>query len=328
MSKSRRTLSLVMIVKDEEEALGRCLASAESLVDEIIVVDTGSTDSTVSIAEEAGAKILHHPWEQDFSAPRNTGLEAATSDWILHLDADEEIVASQSDMATLLGDKYLHGYFVNLVNGSDVSALSEPKEIFPAIRLFRNLPELRYQKPIHEQIIINNETRRGYAEGISILHYGPYLGRSTANKFKRNTTILEAAIKKEPENGYFQSMIGREYFLSEDYEAALGHYQAAIDIVGATKSWSPPVFRDMAYCLHRVKRTGEAMGLLRDLSGTFPLYTDFVFMEGMILWEVGDNSSAKNAFLRCIKMGDPPTDSPSMGGTGTWRAENALKRCE
>ncbi len=72
-----------MIAKDEEASIGRALSSVKDICDEIIVVDTGSTDSTKSIAESFGAIVLDHPWEDDFSAPRNTGLEAATGDWIM-----------------------------------------------------------------------------------------------------------------------------------------------------------------------------------------------------------------------------------------------------
>lgn len=82
-----------MIVKDEEQQLGRCLKSAISFVDEIIIVDTGSTDQTCEIATSYGARIYHHPWEGNFSKHRNQSLEYARGRWIFQLDADEELVA-------------------------------------------------------------------------------------------------------------------------------------------------------------------------------------------------------------------------------------------
>src|SRR3954454_17988622 len=86
------TLSLCMIVKDEEEWLERCLAAAKPAVDEIIIVDTGSIDRTVEIAESFGATVLHHEWTGSFSDARNVSIEAATGDWIMYLDADEVLV--------------------------------------------------------------------------------------------------------------------------------------------------------------------------------------------------------------------------------------------
>lgn len=80
-----------MMVKNEEEMLPRCLNSIKHLIDELIVVDTGSTDKTIEIAESFGAKIYHHPWENNFSKHRNQSLGYATGDWIIQIDADEEL---------------------------------------------------------------------------------------------------------------------------------------------------------------------------------------------------------------------------------------------
>ena len=86
-------ISACMMVKNEEEMLPRCLNSIKHLIDELIVVDTGSTDKTIEIAESFGAKIYHHPWENNFSKHRNQSLGYATGDWILLVDADEELNA-------------------------------------------------------------------------------------------------------------------------------------------------------------------------------------------------------------------------------------------
>ena len=80
-----------MIVKNEADNLPRCLNSVANIVDEIIIVDTGSTDKTVEIAERYNARVYHHPWENSFSKARNYSLKYATCDWILYLDADEEL---------------------------------------------------------------------------------------------------------------------------------------------------------------------------------------------------------------------------------------------
>jgi glycosyltransferase involved in cell wall biosynthesis len=91
MKNNNPTLSLCMIVKNEEKFLPRCMESIKGLVDEIIIVDTGSTDSTIEIAKRYNAKIYHHQWENSFSKARNYSLKYATCKWILILDADEEV---------------------------------------------------------------------------------------------------------------------------------------------------------------------------------------------------------------------------------------------
>src|SRR4029077_18021100 len=84
-------LSAAIIVKDEADHLDACLSSLHGLVDEIVVVDTGSTDGSVAVAERHGAVVAHEPWRGDFSAPRNRSLDLATGDWILYIDADERV---------------------------------------------------------------------------------------------------------------------------------------------------------------------------------------------------------------------------------------------
>src|SRR5512141_1205846 len=102
-------LSLCMIMRDEEEHLARCLRSVQGVVDEIVIVDTGSVDRSIEVAESFGARILNEEWKGDFSAPRNTGIDAATGDWILVLDADEELVDG-SRLRELLHDEAIEGY--------------------------------------------------------------------------------------------------------------------------------------------------------------------------------------------------------------------------
>ena len=87
----RNEVSLCMIVKNEENYLPNCLNSIKDIVDEIIVVDTGSTDKTVDIAKSFGAKVYYFPWRNNFSEARNESLKYATKDWILILDADDEL---------------------------------------------------------------------------------------------------------------------------------------------------------------------------------------------------------------------------------------------
>ena len=128
-----------------------CLEPSTQHVDELIVVDTGSTDRTVEIAESFGAKVLHFPWNGSFSDARNVGLDAATGDWILYLDADEHVVAEDAPkLRALLGETWREGFYLAETNytGGDESG---PAVTHMALRLFRNRPEYRFVGRIHEQ---------------------------------------------------------------------------------------------------------------------------------------------------------------------------------
>src|SRR5262245_32836118 len=168
-----KRLSLCMIMRDEEEHLARCLRSVQGVADEVVIVDTGSTDRSVRIAESFGARVLHEPWRGDFAAPRNTSIDAATGDWILILDADEELIDGAA-LLPLLEDEGLEGYCLREVNfiGEEVGVEAVVNSAF---RLFRNRPEYRYDGALHEQIMGRVDPQGGVTTrfcGVEIHHYG------------------------------------------------------------------------------------------------------------------------------------------------------------
>jgi len=137
--------SLCMIVKDEESTLSKCLDSAKKFVNEIIILDTGSTDKTVQIAQGYGAKVHHFEWCNDFSAARNQALKYVTGDWVLVLDADEtlapEIIPQLRE--AIQREEYL---LINLVR-EEIGAAQSPYSMVS--RLFRNHPDIIFSRPYH-----------------------------------------------------------------------------------------------------------------------------------------------------------------------------------
>ncbi|MDO8740585.1 MAG: polysaccharide deacetylase family protein [Candidatus Woesearchaeota archaeon] len=183
------TLSACMIVKNEENVIKRCLDSIKDIADEIIVVDTGSEDKTIEIAESFGAKIIKHEWKNDFSEARNAYLQSAASDWILTIDADEVI-----DRKDLLNIKRIMEFedfdafrlmlFNYSNNENDVGwvKLSEKREGYSGYlpielaRLFRNNKKYRYEGAVHEAIensIMKNKGRISSID-IPIHHFGGF----------------------------------------------------------------------------------------------------------------------------------------------------------
>src|SRR3954467_3292702 len=146
------TLSLAMIVRDEEEMLPRSLAAAKDAVDEIIVVDTGSTDRTVEIAKSFGAKVIEREWTGSFADARNASFDAATGDWIMFLDADEVLVADDAErLREVLGRTWREAFY--LVETNFTGELGDGTAVtHNALRVFRNRPEYRFEGRIHEQI--------------------------------------------------------------------------------------------------------------------------------------------------------------------------------
>ena len=141
------TLSACIIARDEEEVLGRCLNSVRALADEIVVVDTGSTDATVALAERYGARIGHFDWCDDFAAARNVSLELATGDWILWLDADDYLLPEDAEKVrqakALDLDQAL--YFTLVNEGSEQTR-------FRQLKMFPNRADIRFELPVYENV--------------------------------------------------------------------------------------------------------------------------------------------------------------------------------
>lgn len=195
----RVTISACLIVKDEQKMLPDCLASIRDWVDEIIVVDTGSTDDTVSIAKDYGAKLYHKAWTGDFSAARNYSLEQATGDWILVIDADERFVPEDVPrVRQLLNDDKHKILSINVFN---VYGEKEDTTTFlPSIRLFRRALNLRYEGIVHNRLELPPDVPVARAP-LRIKHLGYDLSPEQMNrKFLRSKALLEKQLAENPDD--------------------------------------------------------------------------------------------------------------------------------
>jgi tetratricopeptide (TPR) repeat protein len=213
------TVAAALTVRNEERFLSGCLQSLRGCVDEIIVVDTGSEDASIDISTDAGAVVLHHKWDQDFSAARNAGLDAVTCDWVLYIDADERLhlprggaVADYLDAAAIAAN----------VRFRPKTGYTRYRES----RLFRNDRRLRFTGRIHETFvpllreISERENLPIIQSDIEIDHLG-YDG-DQSEKHARNLPLLQAAVRANPDRVYYW------YHLAETL-AALGRTEEALD---------------------------------------------------------------------------------------------------
>ncbi len=185
-----------MIVKDEEKFLPTCLESVKDYVDEIIIVDTGSTDKTVEIAKGYNAKIFHHAWENSFGKARNYSLKYATCDWVLILDADEEVDKEDAH-------KLREAIKDNSANVIYLPVISKPirgknTSIANSERIFKNHLDFHYEGIIHNNLKYSGPTKKA---NIRIYHYGyNHDDEQMERKFIRTSTLLKEQIKNDPEN--------------------------------------------------------------------------------------------------------------------------------
>ncbi|MDJ0579951.1 tetratricopeptide repeat protein [Crocosphaera sp.] len=209
-------LSLCMIVKNEEVILSKCLESVQNVVDEMVVMDTGSTDKTVEIAQKFGAVVPTFPWGDDFAEARNEALKYVTGDWVLVLDADEVLnqkVAPQIKEAIAKEENLV----VNLVR-HEIGSSQSPYSLVS--RLFRKHPEVNFARPYHAIIddsvseLLKKENHWKIVDlpAISVFHYGYTPGAiASLNKYNRAQTAMESFIKEHPNDPYTCSKLGALY---------------------------------------------------------------------------------------------------------------------
>ncbi|MBD2775748.1 tetratricopeptide repeat protein [Iningainema tapete] len=205
-----------MIVKNEETTLPKCLGSVKNVVDEMVVLDTGSSDRTVEIAKKYGAIVHHFEWCNDFSAARNEALKYVTGDWVLVLDADETLTQKIVPLIkdAIRRDEYL---LVNLVR-HEVGAEQSPYSLVS--RLFRHHQDISFSRPYHalvddsvtEICAKEPQWQIGYIPGVAILHHG-YQKSAIAqlNKYTKAQTAMEEFLASHPHDPYVCSKLGALY---------------------------------------------------------------------------------------------------------------------
>lgn len=220
-------LTLSMIVKNEEKYLAECLESVKDLADEIVIVDTGSTDNTIEIAKKYNAKIYNFNWVNDFSAARNFALSKSNGKWILYLDADERLHPNSKSLLKDYISTSTNAAFCNVISlGSNQGS----SNIMQYARLFPNNKNLLFEGAVHEQIepsLIKN----GYLlekTKIEIIHLGYDVNNDIlAEKAKRNLDLLLKDFLKYP-TGYKAFHIGSTLIVLNEFEKAISYFHEAI----------------------------------------------------------------------------------------------------
>lgn len=298
-------LSLCMIVKNEEVYLPNCLASVAEIVDEMIVVDTGSTDKTKEIAASFGAKIFDYEWQGDFAAARNFSLSKATGDWILIMDGDDELApeARNKIRDLLYAGEEIQGYRLPIISFLGDSPGGPCSTVYHA-RIFRNRPEYRYTGALHEQLPFNiydlcPETT------YKIYHYG-YLAKVVEEKDKtnRNLVLAEQEFAEEPQSLFKRYNLGAELLRAGEFDRGKKLLQEVTGKVNGLEAYAPSAFQKLALCLVEQKELDDALETARlgwqkcgwDLS--------LLYLQGVILLAQGKTLAAVRVFEECLALRD------------------------
>ncbi|MCF8567610.1 glycosyltransferase [Alicyclobacillus tolerans] len=319
------SISLCMIVKNEQAFLARMLQSVQGIVQEMIVVDTGSTDDTVKIAKQHGAIVLSVPWEDDFAKARNVGLDKASERWILFMDADEEL--DQGDIAELCAyaahEEY-EGFFLQVHN--HVRMEQGGTTVNPILRMFKNLPQYRFEGAIHEQIsasiLYHCPAAQFHVSNVKIHHYG-YTREVILqkNKYIRNITLLQKELERDPTNSFHLYNIAIEYWRGGSVAKAYETFHQARVQLSPLTNYTHLVLKYEACCLAALGRMREAVELCQEGVQFYRDYTDLYHHQASFLSSLGLFERAKIAAAQAIQIGPPKAHYHTEEGMGahlTW----------
>ncbi|ORU00580.1 hypothetical protein D081_1103 [Anaerovibrio sp. JC8] len=303
-------ISACTITKNEEKNMPRWLECMQAIADEIIVVDTGSTDNTVAIAQSAGVNVYHFKWINDFAAAKNYALEQATGDWILFLDADESFTPEAQKLMREELERFHRDKTVGclLCRMLDVDADNDYRVFNTALlpRIFRCSPYIRYKGAIHEQV----ENRQGnkkmvFAEKLEFIHTG-YSSSIVKLKTERNLPILLSELDKattEKERRRLYPYLMDAYNTLGDHDKVLLYAKKCIStgyrMIGAEGHF----YEVMTMSMYNAKKPlSEVFSALDEAEAAFPEEPFFHFVRAMALEEQEDYLGAEKATLKGLKL--------------------------
>lgn len=331
-----KRLSVCMIVKDEEAVLERCLESVRGIADEIIIVDTGSTDATKAIAKRYTDKIYDYVWTNDFAAARNESLKHATGKWILVLDADEYLSLDELDEWNSFLNRetplpYL-AYTLPVINFTGDKRNKDEITSAPVTRLFPNHMGIIFERPIHEQLtrISKNEHMQESDDpdvsnillkdlsksrshenlyhkklSLNIFHTGYQIQTIVnKNKHERNMKIFEAMRENQELDYYDWFTLGNQYRYAREEEKALECYEKALEIQNTSVVWYPHCLIGLITLYYKMNRLPESWKLTEEKLSRYSDFSEYHTICGFHYETLGFTKEAVASYRQAIEIGE------------------------
>ncbi len=323
-------LSACLIARNEEWTIRQCLESLRDVVDEIILVDTGSTDRTVAIAEEMGAKVFYYDWRDDFSAARNESLQHAGGDYVLVIDADEYLDTGQRPaLRETLEREWPEGAVVSVRNYMGPLGNIQSASTLLSMRVFRRGHQ--YRGAIHEQVAQSVVDAGGKVIRLDLtFHHLGYIDEfmQLRKKSVRNLTLLSKELQNNPQDWFHQSNLMAEYMQTKQFTECADLAQKIFSEIKRTPpaTWPPYAPRIVNFLIVSLWQTGrkqEALEAAREGIGYYPWLTDLKTRYGEILLSEGRRLEALTVLREARSQGDTDSFVDTLEGMGTYFA--ALK---
>ena len=314
------SLNLVMITKNEESKLKRCLNSIKNIVNEIIIVDTGSTDNTKNIALEFGAKVYDYKWDDNFSNARNFAISKSNSDWNLILDADEFITTI--DLNSVY--KFMNSNSKAIGQVKIINLFEQNGEIRESISFISRLAPngIYFNGRIHEQLDSTFPRKR---VDIVLKHDG-YLN---TNKFDRNISLIITELNENNNDSYLLYQAAKTYYSNKMYKEASPYFDSFYENFNYhTDAFAKDGLILYLYNLIKICEFEKGLKVIDDIFDIMKSYCDFYFVCGVFFTELVAYDSTKYinyfnnielCYLNALRIGETDT-SEHVSGTGSYLA--------
>jgi tetratricopeptide (TPR) repeat protein len=315
------TLGLSMIVKNEASMLPLCLESARQVVSQIVIADTGSTDDTIAVARGFGATVISIPWNNNFSEARNEALGLMETDWVLVLDADEELDRTAAAALPKLLAAEAGGYLIPIRNyvptatGRGWDRATEPNDgshprartapayfVHENCRLFRRDPEIYFTGRVHELVEhrISALNRKLGRASFCIHHFGQLAEQSNrTEKASAYLELLRLKVQEMRSDPLAWIQLGlQEYECSRNSQEALRCFEQALLLQPrASEAW---VFKGMV--LLDGGHHEQALQALDHVSTSGPSKALSAHLRGDALHNLGRLEEARTAYIQAVKL--------------------------
>jgi glycosyltransferase involved in cell wall biosynthesis/Flp pilus assembly protein TadD len=326
-SAARMRVSLCIIVKNEEANLPACLGSAADLLDEIVVVDTGSTDRTKEVALRSGAKVYDFPWCDDFAAARNETLSHATGDWVFWLDADDRL--DEENRARL------RALFASLKDENVAYAMkclclpdktTGTATVVDHVRLFRNRPDVRWSYRVHEQILPSVRKAGGQVRwsDATVHHCGYQDPALRARKLERDLRLLNLEDGDRPEDPFTLFNLGSVYHELARPAEALPRLRRSLEKSHPKDSIVRKLYALIVGCHRLQNQMEEALAACQEGRNVCPDDPELLFLEGLLRRERGDLAGAEACLIQVLDSKPGPHFASVDAGLSGYKARHNL----
>ncbi|MDK2896242.1 MAG: hypothetical protein PWP04_362 [Candidatus Atribacteria bacterium] len=307
------TLSVCLIMKNEEQNLPRLLSSVAEYGEEVVAVDTGSTDRSVEIARLHGAKVYFYRWNDDFSAAKNEALRHARGEWILALDADEEMNAEDlKKLKLILACSNYQAFMLPIKSPLDPEEKNHMLNYL--VRVFKNRPEIRYRGRVHETVessLLELGEKICKLHHLFISHHGyKEPGKTGWKVFSRNRDLLLKAAEEEPDNVNTLAYLGRTYLSQGHWEEAKEYLEKVLALSTGFNFSVLSARLDLAWIALQEDNLEEAFSQLTLLRQKEPHFPDGYYLLGLTYHKKGEYAEALAAFEQVFQVDYRKSGSP------------------